>query len=121
MTTPMMKRMTYQAIQFCRLPMARKHSAPSREQPTARLRAPTSRTAAGTKEADRISPTGIMAADSPIRPGEKPCFCISSVNSGELSPCAAPNIASAAVTPASAAHCGRSSAVWTDAVIVARG
>jgi hypothetical protein len=85
--------------------MPKKQSAPISEQLTASVRAPTSRTAAGTKDADRISPSGIIAADRPISAGDMPCFCIKSVNSGELNPCAAPNIASAAVTPASAAHC----------------
>ncbi len=44
--------------------------------------APTRRTAAGTKNAEAISPSGVIAADRPISAGVMPWRCIMKVNSG---------------------------------------
>jgi hypothetical protein len=81
-TNPSRKRSTNQANQFCSAPIAKKQIAAPRAQATARLRAPKTRTAIGTKDADRTRPSGIIAADRPICEGDMPCPCIRMVNSG---------------------------------------
>ena len=82
MATPMRKRTGYQAMSFCSRPTRTSRNAADNAQIVARPLAPIRRTAAGTKKAEAIRPSGVIAADRPISAGVMPWRCIMKVNSG---------------------------------------
>ncbi len=77
-----MKRRGIQAQTSCQQAMATRASAASNEQITASRPAPTRRASAGMNGAETMKPSGVIAAERPIRPGVVPCRSRMKLSSG---------------------------------------
>src|SRR5690242_18862922 len=99
-----MKRNGNQSQTSCVQPISASSVAPKSAQKSAVRAAPKRRTSEGITGADRMKPSGVIAADRPIRLGDAPCSSRMKLSSGYVRPCAIANTETVAITPASAGH-----------------